>query len=189
MPEIAAHEDAASHPATFVIVQFKASLLSGCIASTSSTGPHNSTIVKLSIEAYARIYATHTARSICVRAGRVPFMRSTQYLDRARTYTDDQSPLEESVVMEKIGKADDIRHEKFCKSFVGILRNSKVKPTRPEQNDTAALDDDKRLATEMLSLLRKQRIKVTPELLEKRKQLREQYPELFKDISDSELDG
>ncbi|KAJ2801401.1 hypothetical protein H4R20_003684 [Coemansia guatemalensis] len=137
----------------------------------------------------ARTYAVHSARSIRVKAGRVPFLRSAQFLERARMYTDDKSPLEQSVVMEKISNTDDLRHEEFCKSFMDILRSSKAKPARTEQSDAAAVDDDKRLATEMQSLLRKQRIKVTPELLEKRKQLREQYPELFKDIPDSELDG
>ncbi|KAJ2614780.1 hypothetical protein H4S08_001540 [Coemansia sp. RSA 1365] len=119
----------------------------------------------------------------------VPRMRSVQYLDCTRTYTDDRSPLKQSVVRKTDGNTDDLRHEEFSKGFMDILRNSKAKPARSEQNDTVALDDDKRLATEMLSLLRKQQIKVTPELLEKREQLREQYPELFKDISDSELDG
>ncbi|PIA18367.1 hypothetical protein COEREDRAFT_6604 [Coemansia reversa NRRL 1564] len=137
----------------------------------------------------AGIYAAHTARSICTKARRVPWIHSLQYLDRARTYTDDRSSLKQPVVWNKSGKTDDLRHEEFCKSFIDILRNTKAKPARPEQNDTVALEDDKRLATEMLSLLRKQQIKVTPELLEKRKQLREQYPELFKDISDNELDG
>ncbi|KAJ2715760.1 hypothetical protein H4R19_001023 [Coemansia spiralis] len=84
---------------------------------------------------------------------------------------------------------DDARHKEFCKRFVEVLRAAKTEPAKSAANDTAAAEADKELAGEIARLFSASKVTVTPDLLKQRKQLRAEYPELFKGISDSDLDG
>ncbi|KAJ2785211.1 hypothetical protein H4R18_000662 [Coemansia javaensis] len=81
------------------------------------------------------------------------------------------------------------RHKEFSERFMDILRNAKVEPPKPGVADIGAAEADARLAEELRALFRKSPVTVTPELLEQRRRLRSEYPELFKDISDKDLDG
>ncbi|KAJ1931932.1 hypothetical protein FBU59_006543 [Linderina macrospora] len=84
--------------------------------------------------------------------------------------------------------AEDKRHEEFNKAFVKTLRSLSEAPQDPVEIPEASKNADATLAKAVSGLFRKGSVEVTPELLERRKQLREKYPELFKDISDEELD-
>ncbi|KAJ2161093.1 hypothetical protein GGF46_001764 [Coemansia sp. RSA 552] len=81
----------------------------------------------------------------------------------------------------------DARHEEFTKSFMKALEShsfsKKNVPDNPEE-----LKADIQLAEAVSRLFSKHKVDVTPELLEKRKELREKYPKLFQDIADEDLD-
>ncbi|KAJ1731847.1 hypothetical protein LPJ61_002328 [Coemansia biformis] len=85
--------------------------------------------------------------------------------------------------------SSDARHKEFSERFVAILRAAKIEPSRPTPDSAAVAEADKQLAEELRLLFRDDKVEVTPELLERRKKLREEYPELFRGISDSDLDG
>ncbi|KAJ2766568.1 hypothetical protein IWQ56_003673 [Coemansia nantahalensis] len=83
----------------------------------------------------------------------------------------------------------DARHREFSKRFVEALREAKTEPPKSPASDAAAADADKELAAEIARLFDASKVKTTPELLKRREQLRAEYPELFKGISDRDLDG
>ncbi|KAJ2001817.1 hypothetical protein H4R26_003929 [Coemansia thaxteri] len=83
----------------------------------------------------------------------------------------------------------DSRHQEFCKSFLSALKEASASPPTPLPIDKATEAIDQQLAGAFKELFAKYEVPVTPKLLEKREWMRKTYPELFKDISDKELDG
>ncbi|KAJ2030263.1 hypothetical protein GGH91_002477 [Coemansia sp. RSA 2671] len=83
----------------------------------------------------------------------------------------------------------DPRHAEFCESFLAALKEASTVPLEPLPVDKTTQAIDQQLAGALKELFTKYPVVVSPKLLERRKQLRESYPELFKDISDKELDS
>ncbi|KAI8321345.1 hypothetical protein GQ54DRAFT_298077 [Martensiomyces pterosporus] len=83
----------------------------------------------------------------------------------------------------------DTRHEEFAKNFIGILKAANEHPKKPLSVDEETQKADRQLAASLAKLFAKSKVDVTPELLERRRKLRMQYPELFKGISDGDLDN
>ncbi|KAJ2831033.1 hypothetical protein GGI24_001722 [Coemansia furcata] len=83
----------------------------------------------------------------------------------------------------------DPRHQEFCESFLAALKEASTRPPEPLPVDKTTQAIDQQLAGALKELFAKYPVDVTPKLLERRKQLRESYPELFKDITDKELDS
>ncbi|KAJ1958212.1 hypothetical protein EC988_000433 [Linderina pennispora] len=83
---------------------------------------------------------------------------------------------------------NDRRHEEFSKGFVKTLKSLAEAPQDPVEISEATRNADATLSKAISGLFGRNKVEVTPELLERRKQLREKYPELFRDISDEELD-
>ncbi|KAJ2832787.1 hypothetical protein FBU31_002019 [Coemansia sp. 'formosensis'] len=83
----------------------------------------------------------------------------------------------------------DPRHQEFCESFLAALKEASTRPPEPLPVDKTTQAIDQQLAGALKELFAKYPVDVTPRLLERRKQLRESYPELFKDITDKELDS
>ncbi|KAJ2355694.1 hypothetical protein IWW50_002149 [Coemansia erecta] len=75
------------------------------------------------------------------------------------------------------------RHAEFAERFASVVRAAKAAPLKRQPADPAADAADKDLARLLTKLFAKRHIDETPELLERRKQLRAKYPEIFKDIS------
>ncbi|KAJ2740283.1 hypothetical protein GGI20_005892, partial [Coemansia sp. BCRC 34301] len=83
----------------------------------------------------------------------------------------------------------DARHQEFCKSFLAALKEASTRPQEPLPVDKTAQAVDQQLSSALKELFAKYEVPATPALLEKRKQLRSSYPELFKHISDKDLDS
>ncbi|KAJ1882861.1 hypothetical protein LPJ66_011097 [Kickxella alabastrina] len=83
----------------------------------------------------------------------------------------------------------DLQHEEFCKRFSKIIQAAKMNPLEPLPVDEGVRRADEQLAGVLEEMFAKIKVEVTPELLERRRVLREKYPALFKDISDEDLDS
>ncbi|KAJ1891246.1 hypothetical protein LPJ66_007034 [Kickxella alabastrina] len=83
----------------------------------------------------------------------------------------------------------DLQHEEFCKRFSKIIQAAKMNPLKPLPVDEGVRRADEQLASVLGEMFAKIKVEVTPELLERRRVLREKYPALFKDISDEDLDS
>ncbi|KAJ2109288.1 hypothetical protein IW146_006433 [Coemansia sp. RSA 922] len=83
----------------------------------------------------------------------------------------------------------DPRHQEFCESFLAALKEASTRPPEPLPVDKTTQAIDQQLAGALKELFTKYPVVVSPKLLERRQQLRDSYPELFKDITDKELDG
>ncbi|KAJ2221884.1 hypothetical protein IWW45_008754 [Coemansia sp. RSA 485] len=96
---------------------------------------------------------------------------------------------ESSSVLEEIAQQTDKRHKEFYDQFsnyLDSLKTAEIKPRQPDEFEKAA---DEKMASALTELFSKIKVEVTPELLERRKMLREKYPAIFGKISDSDLDG
>ncbi|KAJ1669791.1 hypothetical protein GGF38_001985 [Coemansia sp. RSA 25] len=83
----------------------------------------------------------------------------------------------------------DARHQEFCQTFLAALKEASTRQPEPLPVNKTAQAIDQQLAGALKELFTKYEVPVTPQLLERRKQLRSSYPELFKDITDEELDS
>ncbi|KAJ1964634.1 hypothetical protein GGI12_001302 [Dipsacomyces acuminosporus] len=92
------------------------------------------------------------------------------------------------IAEDKSTENKDARHEEFARSFVNILRSAQLDARQPLPVDEETQRADKQIAGSLAKLFSKSKVQVTPELLERREKLRKKYPELFRDIPDSELD-
>ncbi|KAJ2840606.1 hypothetical protein FBU31_000278 [Coemansia sp. 'formosensis'] len=105
--------------------------------------------------------------------------------------TDNTQPKPDAKAPEAESKPPktDPRHQEFCESFLAALKEASTRPPEPLPVDKTTQAIDQQLAGALEELFTKYPVDVTPKLLERRKQLRESYPELFKDITDKELDS
>ncbi|KAJ2891381.1 hypothetical protein IWW38_003641 [Coemansia aciculifera] len=87
------------------------------------------------------------------------------------------------------GYGGDPRHQEFCKSFLASLKEASSSPIEPLPVDKTVQAIDQQLAAAIKELFAKYDAPaVTPALLERRKQLRSSYPELFAGITDKDLE-
>ncbi|KAJ2751075.1 hypothetical protein GGI19_004712 [Coemansia pectinata] len=111
--------------------------------------------------------------------------------DNIQSKTDDIQPMADIKTPEveiKMPKTDP-RHQEFCESFLAALKEASTRPPEPLPVDKTTQAIDQQLAGALKELFTKYPVVVSPKLLERRQQLRDSYPELFKDITDKELDG
>ncbi|KAJ1677132.1 hypothetical protein EV182_006809, partial [Spiromyces aspiralis] len=66
--------------------------------------------------------------------------------------------------------------------------NTTARPMASDGTNAAELGADDKLADAFMEYFKLTKVEVTPELLEKRRKMREMYPDLFGDITDEELD-
>ncbi|KAJ2731924.1 hypothetical protein IW152_004214 [Coemansia sp. BCRC 34962] len=105
--------------------------------------------------------------------------------------SDDKHPETDTTPLEAELKkyVTDPQHAEFCESFLAALKEASATLPEPLPVDKTTQAIDQQLAGALKELFTKYPVVVSPKLLERRKQLRESYPELFKDISDKELDS
>ncbi|KAJ2060022.1 hypothetical protein GGI17_004051 [Coemansia sp. S146] len=111
--------------------------------------------------------------------------------DNIQSKTDNIQPkpdIKMPEVESKMPKTDP-RHQEFCESFLAALKEASTRPPEPLPVDKTTQAIDQQLAGALKELFTKYPVVVSPKLLERRQQLRDSYPELFKDITDKELDG